>query len=355
MKEALVDILACPACKENLALSSLKREGTELLEGVLSCSCGRSFAVTRGIAHLLADTLCDASLSSGCPSGASPPSPVTPPPAATRQQGSRSGDCRSGKSCLVCNCYLGSAVQVELCRSCTAKLLRQGLNKKVLSGLYEALELRAKSNTYTDYTISDQFVEWLAANRGRDARILEIGCGGGYLADTIRREGFENLLASDFNARVVETAVGRFPELQGVVMDSALMAFAAQSLDCIVSVEMVEHLLDPEVHFDEVARVLKPNGVYLLRTPNALAASIYYRMAGRYDMGIWHPTTFSSASLQESLHRRGFEVQHLAPRSLPKSQQGKLPRLLKFLGSIPMHRVPLPLRPSICIVATKHG
>ncbi|QWV95948.1 class I SAM-dependent methyltransferase [Geomonas nitrogeniifigens] len=222
-----------------------------------------------------------------------------------------------------------------------------------MAQLYEALENRGESNTHTDYTLSDLFVEWLAKNRPKEARILEMGCGGGYLAEAIRREGFHNLLASDFNAGVVETAVARFPALQGVVMDSEVLGLATGSVDCIVSVEMVEHLLDPQQHFHEVARVLKPGGVYLLRTPNYLAASVYYRWSGRYDMGVWHPSTFSSATLQRSLERHGLRVEHLPPRVLPKSQQEKLPKLLKFLARVPLQRVPLALRPSICVAATK--
>lgn len=341
-----MDILACPACKGRLWLQRSVSNAKELLEGELFCDCGRRYAVLRGVPRLLEDQ--------------SPPSPPAQEMVAGEDAGAATaaperGEIKGsapGKSCLVCGCHLGST-QVELCRNCSAGLLRQGLNEKVLAGLYEALELRAESNTYTDYTLSDQFAEWLAMNRPKDANILEIGCGGGYLAEAIRRKGFDNLLASDFNGRVVETAVARFPGLQGMVMDSARMAFAAGTLDCVVSVEMVEHLLDPERHFDEVARVLKPGGVYLVRTPNALAASIYYRWAGRYDMAIWHPSTFSSSKLHKSLERRGLAVRHLTPGSLPKSQQEKLPRLLKFLAAFPLHLVPIGLRPSICLVATK--
>lgn len=314
---------------------------------MLSCRCGKTFPLVHGIPRLLTEEL--------RPDPAAPEALPLPPEAGApaASDGVQRKACGAGKSCLVCHCHLGTFGQAELCRKCTAELLERGLDKKTLAGLYDALEQQAVSNTFTDYTISDLFVEWLAKNQSRDARILEIGCGGGYLCDTIWQQGFTDLIASDFNGRVVETAIERFPALQGVVMDSAQMAFAPESLDCVVSVEMVEHLLDPEQHFREVCRVLRPGGSYLLRTPNALAATLYYRWSGRYDMAIWHPSTFACNDLEKQLQRAGFEVDHLVPGSLPKSQVAKLPFLLKFLARVPLRWTPLVLRPSICVVARK--
>lgn len=55
---------------------------------------------------------------------------------------------------------------------------------------------------------------------------------------------------------------------QAFVFDGRRMPFEDASFDACVSNFVLEHVSHPEEHFMEVARVLRPGGVYCLRTPN---------------------------------------------------------------------------------------
>jgi ubiquinone/menaquinone biosynthesis C-methylase UbiE len=52
------------------------------------------------------------------------------------------------------------------------------------------------------------------------------------------------------------------------VLDALTYPFPDGSFDACISDYVLEHVADPEAHFAEVARVLKPGGVYCFRTPN---------------------------------------------------------------------------------------
>lgn len=52
------------------------------------------------------------------------------------------------------------------------------------------------------------------------------------------------------------------------VFDGKRMPFADASFDACVSNFVLEHVSHPEEHFAEIGRVLRPGGVYCLRTPN---------------------------------------------------------------------------------------
>jgi SAM-dependent methyltransferase len=52
------------------------------------------------------------------------------------------------------------------------------------------------------------------------------------------------------------------------VFDGRQMPFADASFDACVSNFVLEHVEHPAEHFKEVARVLRPGGVYCMRTPN---------------------------------------------------------------------------------------
>jgi len=54
MRDDLLEILCCPVCKGDLALTVAKREPGEILEGTLRCGrCGVDYPISDGIPDLL--------------------------------------------------------------------------------------------------------------------------------------------------------------------------------------------------------------------------------------------------------------------------------------------------------------
>jgi 2-polyprenyl-6-hydroxyphenyl methylase/3-demethylubiquinone-9 3-methyltransferase len=76
---------------------------------------------------------------------------------------------------------------------------------------------------------------------GRSA--LDVGCGAGLLAEPLARLG-----AIDYHAVPVEEVEGQF--------------------DLITSLEVIEHVADPQSFIDALAKRLAPGGLLILSTPN---------------------------------------------------------------------------------------
>jgi len=54
VKRDLLDILRCPLCRGELALTSRKTEGAEIVEGTLTCGkCHVEYPISDGIPDLL--------------------------------------------------------------------------------------------------------------------------------------------------------------------------------------------------------------------------------------------------------------------------------------------------------------
>jgi SAM-dependent methyltransferase len=53
-----------------------------------------------------------------------------------------------------------------------------------------------------------------------------------------------------------------------VVLVDSTLPYPSDDFDACVSNYVLEHIPDPEAHLREVARVLRPGGVYIFRTPN---------------------------------------------------------------------------------------
>ena len=100
---------------------------------------------------------------------------------------------------------------------------------------------------------------------GAKSDILEIGAGpSNRTSDHI--SGLGHLIGVD----VSEELKGNRALVGGCVYDGARLPFADDSFDACVSNYVLEHVEDPTAHFKEVRRVLRPQGVYIFRTPNLL-------------------------------------------------------------------------------------
>ena len=116
----------------------------------------------------------------------------------------------------------------------------------------------------------------------RDARVLDVGCGGGLLSEALAREGAE-VVALDLAPDLLKVA--RLHGLEsGVRVDyrlqsaEALAAEAPGSFDVVTCMEMLEHVPDPAAVVAACAALLRPGGRLFLstlnRTPAAFALAI---------------------------------------------------------------------------------
>jgi SAM-dependent methyltransferase len=94
--------------------------------------------------------------------------------------------------------------------------------------------------------------------------VLDLGAGAGIIKYMDFRGQAERICGVDLDPRVVDN-----PFLdEGVVTDGASVPFSNATFDMVFSDNVLEHLADPVRVFSEVARVLKPGGLFLFKTPN---------------------------------------------------------------------------------------
>jgi 2-polyprenyl-3-methyl-5-hydroxy-6-metoxy-1,4-benzoquinol methylase len=114
--------------------------------------------------------------------------------------------------------------------------------------------------------------------------LLEIACGRGelstWLAGNLPVSG--RRIAADFSATAVRRARQTLIE-QGIASVSCAMAdiqalpFTSGSFDVVVSCETIEHVPEPALAVEELARVLRRGGRLVLTTPNYLGPIGLYR------------------------------------------------------------------------------
>ncbi len=125
--------------------------------------------------------------------------------------------------------------------------------------------LRAESRLRTGWLL-----ETLRTRRGGAPQaILDVGCGGGFLANALAEEGHE---VTGIDLAPGALAVARRHDATRTVTyltaDARHMPFGEGRFDVVCAMDFLEHLAEREGFLDEVARVLRPGGLFFFHTFN---------------------------------------------------------------------------------------
>lgn len=108
-----------------------------------------------------------------------------------------------------------------------------------------------------------------------DKRVLDIACGEGYGTALLAKRA-ASVTGVDIDPETVEHAKRRYGGLGNVSFGAGgcdAIPLADQSVDVVVSFETIEHHDKHEEMLREIVRVLRPDGVLLLSSPNRSAYS----------------------------------------------------------------------------------
>lgn len=193
--------------------------------------------------------------------------------------------------------------------------------------------------------------ETVAAENMNGREILEIGCGrGGFSGYLMTRfPSIRNLYACDYSESALEIGKqknGHHDKIIWMKEDIQALSFANEMFDTVISCETIEHVPNPLKALEEIHRVLKPGGTFILTCPNYFNLfgiwCLYRKILGKpYTEGgqpfvnyILLPVIF------RKLSSLGFRTVHfhssefVIPARVPKTFYPKgTPALLKFFGN----------------------
>lgn len=142
------------------------------------------------------------------------------------------------------------------------------------------------------------------------AAILEIGCGCGEYLAFLQREGYENARGVDRDPEQI--AAGQRLGVKRLEVGSAegVLARGIGKFDCIVAIDVLEHIPKPEVmgFLGLVREAMAPGGRFLCQVPNL--ASFYRPL---FYMDFTHETPFTASSLRQALRMAGFAAPEVHP------------------------------------------
>lgn len=108
-----------------------------------------------------------------------------------------------------------------------------------------------------------------AAQFAKGRRTLDAACGTAYGTAMLAAGGAAAVIGVDLDEGVIAEARASAPAGTSFeVGDLGKLPFGDDEFDLVTCFEAIEHVSDPELVLDELARVLRPDGLLLVSTPN---------------------------------------------------------------------------------------
>lgn len=194
-------------------------------------------------------------------------------------------------------------------------------------------------------------------------RLVEIGAGFGRLADLYR--GYERVILLDYARSMLKDArdrLGDDPRFTFVAADLYNLPFATNALDTALTIRVLHHVANIPAAFAEIARTVRPGGVYLTDFANKrhLKALVKYHLGRAGGMNPYSTEPYEFVQLNFdyhpsyiSSHLDNVDLQIRAQRAVSTFRIGGLKRvvptslLVSMDSSLQQVSAPLKIAPSI--------
>lgn len=174
-----------------------------------------------------------------------------------------------------------------------------------------------------------EWLENLGLNSFAGLRLLDLGCGSGYLAHMAKSKGASVSIGVDIEKPkdgIFDEVSWQFVEAN-LDRDDWLNALPSKPFDIILAFDIIEHLRSPVAFLEQCRNLLSPQGSLYLTTPNTQSLERLLNpegWSGAFDPQ--HRILFSKYSLGFLLRKTGLQaIQLRAPmrslRWLPRAFQ----------------------------------
>ncbi len=201
-----------------------------------------------------------------------------------------------------------------------------------------------KLNWLSDLKVlKDRIVELV----GQNNKILDVGCYDGTLGERLIKKN-NDVYGIEINKESAVLAKKRGLKVKIRNIESGLN-FNSNFFDVVVASEVIEHILDTDFFIDEVKRVMKPNGVLVLSTPNTASLgrrilllfgkNAYFEASFGYPPNACagHIRFFTKDLLIRFLEHKGFKINRFMSDTVTFTPTGNitsklLARLIPTIG-----------------------
>jgi SAM-dependent methyltransferase len=165
-----------------------------------------------------------------------------------------------------------------------------------------------KDEYYTKYLAVERDYWWFKGRRDmilrllrrtrRDARILDIGCSGGILMESLAKAGFTDVAGIDVSARSIKECRRR--GIRKVQVMDAARPRSLGKFDVLIASDVLEHIKDDALALERWRTLLAPGGRLILFVP------AFNLLWSPHDDANMHHRRYTRRQLVLMLRRQGY-------------------------------------------------
>ncbi|MDP8261814.1 MAG: class I SAM-dependent methyltransferase [Candidatus Ancaeobacter aquaticus] len=174
----------------------------------------------------------------------------------------------------------------------------------------------------------------------KEYNVLDIGCGSGLLAASIKNN-VNNVVGVDLSFSMLKHTLEKNIPCCLANIDGIHLSFKDKCFDLVFAGEIIEHLYDTSFFLREIKRVLKESGILILTTPNL--ASLGRRLmllVGKNpliessldidseNIPAGHIRYFVKSALEKLLIKSGFEIIKISSDEVILDMNGRIKSVL---------------------------
>jgi 2-polyprenyl-3-methyl-5-hydroxy-6-metoxy-1,4-benzoquinol methylase len=220
--------------------------------------------------------------------------------------------------------YTQRQVNLVICSECTFMYVERDFDESYVNGFYE-------EQAGGGYELcQEHFFWWHESMKGSNRhilsllgpanlrRLLDVGCGAGTFLKDARDAGWA-VSGLEINAKFPEfcrNELGIEDVKTGMISDPP---FAEASFDAVTMLDVLEHMYDPVLAVTQCARLLKPGGVFVVKSPNGPMQLRKERFRKRFGHGtgnvaeIGHLNQFTPKTLSLAFRKGGLQPVRIRP------------------------------------------
>jgi 2-polyprenyl-3-methyl-5-hydroxy-6-metoxy-1,4-benzoquinol methylase len=152
---------------------------------------------------------------------------------------------------------------------------------------------------------AELYLDQLARQGIRNGRLLEVGCGDGYLLAAAERRGYE-VVGVEYSEPAAQRAQAGLARGQVLVGELARVDLPSEVFDVCILADVIEHVRDPRSFLATIRERLKPAGCLLIATPTTDSWSAHLMRSHWMEFKTEHMSYFSQRTLESLLAQTGF-------------------------------------------------
>jgi len=112
-------------------------------------------------------------------------------------------------------------------------------------------------------------IPWIHSHIDPKSKILDVGCGGGFLSNPLSELGHD-VIGLDISNESLDIAkkFDKSKRVKYITADARKIPLPDNSFDVIISMDFLEHVKEVQAVVDEISRLLKPGGLFFFHTFN---------------------------------------------------------------------------------------